>query len=142
MSFRLSNRPAGVNVLVSNIVLSGDGITNTLSLANVTLSSTSQTSTPLVPLDTIASPWNTGNNIVSFNIQIVGGSLIPGTTLSYRVNYREMYDEDVINSLTVFGNINLIAQNTFGLPADVVALITSRFGSVANFLRLRNQGYI
>jgi hypothetical protein len=32
--------------------------------------------------------------------------------------------------------------NTFGLPADVVALITSRFGTVANFLRLRNQGQI
>ena len=34
------------------------------------------------------------------------------------------------------------SQPTFGLPADVVALITSRFGSVANFLRLRNLGYI
>jgi hypothetical protein len=34
------------------------------------------------------------------------------------------------------------ALNTFGLPADVVALITSRFGTVANFLRLRNQGQI
>ena len=34
------------------------------------------------------------------------------------------------------------AQNTFGLPAATVALITSRFGSVANFLRLRNQGQI
>jgi hypothetical protein len=34
------------------------------------------------------------------------------------------------------------AQNTFGLPAATVALLTSRFGSVANFLRLRNQGQI
>ena len=34
------------------------------------------------------------------------------------------------------------SQNTFGLSADVVALITSRFGSVANFLRLRNQGQV
>lgn len=33
-------------------------------------------------------------------------------------------------------------ENTFGLPADVVALIVSRHGSVANFLRLRNQGQI
>jgi hypothetical protein len=31
---------------------------------------------------------------------------------------------------------------TFGLPADVVALIVSRHGSVANFLRLRNQGQV
>jgi hypothetical protein len=34
------------------------------------------------------------------------------------------------------------SQDTFGLPADAVALYTSRFGSVANFLRLRNQGQI
>ncbi len=34
------------------------------------------------------------------------------------------------------------SQPTFGLPADVVALITSRFGTVANFLRLRNQGQV
>jgi hypothetical protein len=31
---------------------------------------------------------------------------------------------------------------TYALPADVVALITSRFGTVANFLRLRNQGQV
>jgi hypothetical protein len=34
------------------------------------------------------------------------------------------------------------SQNTFGLPAGSVALIESRFGSVANFLRLRNQGQV
>jgi len=34
------------------------------------------------------------------------------------------------------------AESTFGLPADVVALLTKNFGSVANFLRLRNQGQI
>lgn len=33
-------------------------------------------------------------------------------------------------------------EPTFGLPADVIALITSRFGTVANFLRLRNQGQV
>jgi hypothetical protein len=33
-------------------------------------------------------------------------------------------------------------SNTFGLPAEVVALIESRFGTVANYLRLRNQGQI
>lgn len=31
---------------------------------------------------------------------------------------------------------------TFGLPAETVALITSRFGTVARFLRLRNLGQI
>ena len=31
---------------------------------------------------------------------------------------------------------------TFGLAANVVALIESRFGTVANYLRLRNQGQV
>jgi hypothetical protein len=43
---------------------------------------------------------------------------------------------------TVTGISATPSQNTFGLAADVVALITSRFGSVANFLRLRNQGQV
>jgi hypothetical protein len=33
-------------------------------------------------------------------------------------------------------------SNTFGLPAESVALIEANFGTVANFLRLRNQGQI
>ena len=41
-----------------------------------------------------------------------------------------------------FTEVPVSSQNTFGLPADIVALITSRFGSVANFLRLRNQGQV
>ncbi len=41
-----------------------------------------------------------------------------------------------------FGGGDAPDQPTFGLPADVVALITSRFGSVANFLRLKNLGYV
>jgi hypothetical protein len=32
--------------------------------------------------------------------------------------------------------------NTFGLPAETVALIEANFGSVENFLRLRNQGQV
>jgi len=33
-------------------------------------------------------------------------------------------------------------SGTFGLPAETVALIEANFGSVANFLRLRNQGQV
>lgn len=40
------------------------------------------------------------------------------------------------------GDVPTPSYNTFGLPAESVALIVSRFGSVANFLRLRNQGQI
>jgi hypothetical protein len=34
------------------------------------------------------------------------------------------------------------ASPTFGLGGDVVALLVDRFGTVANFLRLRNQGQV
>lgn len=34
------------------------------------------------------------------------------------------------------------SEPTFGLPADVVSLMVAAHGSVANFLRLRNQGQI
>ena len=125
--------------------MSGDGIISTISLPNVTLSSTSSFPSVPVSLDTIADPWNSGNNRLSFNIQINGGSLIPGTTLVYRIFYQETDNDVILSSNAATGNIGLSAvasQNTFGLPADVVALITSRFGSVANFLRLRNQGYV
>jgi hypothetical protein len=47
-----------------------------------------------------------------------------------------------IEPLPTVTEIPVSSQNTFGLPADVVALITSRFGTVANFLRLRNQGQV
>ena len=43
---------------------------------------------------------------------------------------------------TITGVLAVVPEPTFGLPADVVALITSRFGTVANFLRLRNQGQV
>jgi len=33
-------------------------------------------------------------------------------------------------------------ENTFGLPAETVALITKNFGTVENYLRLRNQGQV
>jgi hypothetical protein len=33
-------------------------------------------------------------------------------------------------------------EPTFGLPAETVALLTKNFGSVANFLRLRNLGQV
>jgi hypothetical protein len=142
--FRILNLPAGVTVTISNIVLRGDGITNTLSLPNVTLSSTSFAPglDDFQTLDTIANPLNFGNTRASFNIQISGGSLALGSTLIYQARYG---DEGPNNTILFNGNISLIAvapQPTFGLPADVVALITSRFGSVANFLRLKNQGYV
>ncbi len=45
-------------------------------------------------------------------------------------------------SFTLPGGAPAPSQPTFGLPAETVALITSRFGSVARFLRLRNQGQV
>jgi hypothetical protein len=145
LRFRILNLPAGVTVLVSNIILSGDGITDTLSLPNVTLNSTSIFSTPFINTDTIANPIQWANSRLSFDIQINGGSLVPGSALTYILTYQSLDENNIASEA---GNIDLIAiattvpQATFGLPADVVALITSRFGTVANFLRLRNLGQI
>jgi hypothetical protein len=44
-------------------------------------------------------------------------------------------------SPTITGTV-ASSEPTFGLPAESVALIISRFGTVANFLRLRNLGQI
>lgn len=44
--------------------------------------------------------------------------------------------------ITFGGEPEPSTEPTFGLPADVVALIVSRHGSVRNFLRLRLQGQI
>jgi hypothetical protein len=60
----------------------------------------------------------------------------------------ESDDEEVFVGMLLLGLLGEVPEepgsegNTFGLPADVVALITSRHGSVSNFLRLRNQGQI
>ena len=44
--------------------------------------------------------------------------------------------------LTFNGTPEPSPEPTFGLPAESVALIVSRPGSVRNFLRLRRQGQI
>lgn len=41
-----------------------------------------------------------------------------------------------------FGGPDIVPKPTFGLPPEVVALMEVRFGSVANFLRLRNLGQV
>ena len=141
-------------VLITNITLSGQGITNSLSINNNEeeddpiiftrpsrdpISGDRFVATSQAYLDTPIPTWNSSNNRVSFDMEAL--VTLPSTAqIYYLLQYGSL---NQING--VFGNVDLIAagrQNTFGLPADVVALITSRFGSVANFLRLRNQGYV
>jgi hypothetical protein len=62
-------------------------------------------------------PWS----VITWNVLTLQGGQAPAPTVT---------------------EVPVSSQNTFGLPADVVALITSRFGTVANFLRLRNQGQV
>jgi hypothetical protein len=54
----------------------------------------------------------------------------------------DWYNEGIDPTNLVITEVPVSSQNTFGLPAETVALITSRFGTVANFLRLRNQGQV
>jgi hypothetical protein len=78
-----------------------------------------------------------------YNNQVAQGFLF-----SSEVNAIPYYPTDVtpwVQTSTITGTPVLTfasSQNTFGLPTESVALITSRFGSVANFLRLRNLGQI
>jgi hypothetical protein len=83
-----------------------------------------------------------------------GGSFGPGwyVVSSFPRYFAAQDPADCPSGLTFNGTFGTVgsftlagaapSQNTFGLPADVVALITSRFGTVANFLRLRNQGQV
>ena len=68
-------------------------------------------------------------------------------TLSYsNVDYPWLATNWIFDSIDPLGlvmtEVPVFSQPTFGLPADAVALITAHFGSVANFLRLRNQGQV
>ena len=88
-----------------------------------------------------------GNWIIATNIPFPGAPLYTTTEGSIGTNDCPI---GLTWSVGAFGSGNIptvtgtlaASENTFGLPADVVALITSRFGTVANFLRLRNLGYI
>jgi hypothetical protein len=164
------NYPGGgiSGLLISNIVLAGQGITTTSTIpgnsslysffgnsgigTNVTNPSDagSYASSQAITLDTPLATWDSTSNKVSFTVEYIGGlgsaaaSGPPGARLYYAVQYFLTVGSYTFVS-TAFGNVDLIAaggQPTFGLPASTVALITSRHGSVANFLRLRNQGYV
>jgi hypothetical protein len=82
--------------------------------------------------------WNAAGNTVLTTIAITapGQSAACPDTLTFNLQ------SDITGTLSITEYVPAPSQNTFGLPADVVALITSRFGSVANFLRLRNQGQV
>ena len=153
--FGISGLPVtGPAVSITNVRLSGPGLTGTKDIPPadpefplflfrniISPTSTSRYEGSDTALDTNIPVWNSSTNLVSFDIEILT-PLRPGARIYYGLQY---WAGGGAYGTTTFGNVNLIAavpQATFGLPPDVVALITSRFGSVANFLRLRNQGYV
>ncbi len=89
-----------------------------------------------------------GNRFLFNYFDVGGGSVI--TSIALTDSEQSAVCPDVLSwtlQSGITGTVSITeyvpsSQNTFGLPADVVALITSRFGSVANFLRLRNQGQV
>jgi hypothetical protein len=147
--------PAGVTVTFSNFKLSGQGITTTLDYAGtVTRSSANNLSLynededslfppggfyegrPRLNLNTTLSSWNSSNNLVSFDVSPNG--ILPGEA---RIFYAVLYSSSSQQN-TARSNIDIAAFPTFGLPIGSIALITNRFGTVGNYLRLRNQGQI
>jgi hypothetical protein len=141
--------PENVTITFSNFKLSGPGITTTLNYTStVTRDSFDNipegeeqfldyyTARPNINLNTPISSWNSSTNLASFNINSNG--ILPGEAqIFYAVQYS---NGSTFN--TAFGNIDLAAFPTFGLPIGSIGLITSRFGTVGNYLRLRNQGQV
>jgi hypothetical protein len=88
----------------------------------------SGTSNQVVPSETWPGEWpgdNTTDPVIAWDGQ-------PGLTIT-------------AYSPTPQGSGNGVGEEgnfTFGLPPDVVGLINKNFGTVANYLRLRNQGQI
>lgn len=81
-----------------------------------------------------------GSEVFNQNITIAA----PPNKISF---YFEEAGDNNPNRQMYFDRLNLVnliapEEPTFGLPAETVALIVSHFGSVANFLRLRNLGQI
>ena len=91
-------------------------------------------------IDSSSISWDGLNNWVIFNAE----SNVPyeaneNVEFPWLVATWLVNDEEPAPIVT---EVPVLSQPTFGLPTDVVALITSRFGTVANYLRLRNLGQI
>jgi hypothetical protein len=104
--FRVSDLPANTAITVSNIVVRGDGITNTLNIPSTVIDSTRFISTDLQPVNVPGSSFDSLNNRVSFDIE-VDGELTTGTTLSY---YFQYWASDY-NFLSPRGNVTLVAAS-------------------------------
>jgi hypothetical protein len=108
VSLRFTNLPTGGSINVSNITLTGQGITAPgglifplLSMSNInTWTSVEQN------LDEMISSWSSSNNKVSFDIGI-SGSLPIGSQAFYRLVY--FTEDEPFNTLSADGNLNLVA---------------------------------
>jgi hypothetical protein len=102
-----SSIPAGVTVTFSGITLTGDGISSSLSYANVTLDSAfTQLATPYQNLNSNVATWSPDDTRVSFNVEISGGALTALSTISYTVGYASSFEQQVNGA---DGNINIVA---------------------------------
>jgi hypothetical protein len=108
VQLRFTNLPTGGSINVSNITLTGQGITAPggltfplLSISNInTWTSVEQT------LDEVISSWSSSNNKVSFDIGI-SGSLPFDSQARYRIVYFSQIDTE--QTLVAQGNLNLVA---------------------------------
>ena len=108
VQLRFADLPTGGSINVSNIKLTGQGITAPgglifplLSMSNInTWTSVEQT------LDEVISSWSSSNNKVSFDIGI-SGSLPLDSQARYRIVY--FSQDDLEQTLVAQGNLNLVA---------------------------------
>jgi hypothetical protein len=117
VGFLVSGMGANPNLTLSNISLTGNGITSSLNLGNYTINSNSfaTNSTSWFDLDTPVGAYNFVNSTISFTIP--GGQVPAGAVLQARLQVR---DEDDTQLNTSTGNFSTTAIDSPPDPPESV----------------------
>ncbi len=108
VQLRFTNLPTGGSINVSNITLTGQGITapGGLTFPLLSISNINRWTSVEQTLDEVISSWSSSNNKVSFDIGI-SGELPFDSQARYRIVYFAEIDPE--QSLVAEGNLNLVA---------------------------------
>jgi hypothetical protein len=115
----------GGDVNITAITLSGQGITSSLSFADVTITNNRTTfasATAFADFDTPVAIWNPAFNTTAFTAELRNGaSALYGAQIFYRLRYSNFDDENIDRA----GDVNLVAvpePSTYAAAAGLLAL--------------------
>jgi len=132
---------SGIEIRVTDVTLSGQGITGSLIFPNspnsedpleelllyrnltapIPSNLARYEGTQMIDLTTPIEVWNSSQNTVSFNIEILNGTLAPGA----RIYYALQYSVDFAQINTAYSNVNLTAvpePSAYAAAAGLLAL--------------------